>query len=201
MRSVAFPDTNPSLLSALRRRPDDGEAWDRFVRTYAPHLLQWCRRWGLQEADAHDVTQSVLMRFLRRAGNFEYDPSRRFRGWLRALTHSTWCTYAERQGRWQQGRGGDDASRRIELIAARDDLSNLIEKEYAEELLRKAMEQVSSRVEPQTWQAFWLLNKEGLSGREAAERLGMRVGSAYAASSKVRRMIREEVSRRDLSSS
>ena len=90
MTTMCFPDTSASLLSTLRRQPGDPEAWSRFVQTYGPQILQWCRRWGLQDADAHDVAQSVLIHFLRRSVSFEYDDSRRFRGWLRSLAHS-WC--------------------------------------------------------------------------------------------------------------
>jgi DNA-directed RNA polymerase specialized sigma24 family protein len=102
-----------------------------------------------------------------------------------------------REAAADQGIGGEAAGGRFDSIAARNDLSDLIEREYAQERLRGAMERVRSRVEPQTWQAFLLLNMERLSGEEAAGRLGMRLGSTYAASSKVRRLIREEVLREE----
>ena len=41
---------------------------------------------GLQPADAEDVTQDVLLRLSRALKMFTYDPSRTFRGWLRAVT-------------------------------------------------------------------------------------------------------------------
>jgi RNA polymerase sigma factor (sigma-70 family) len=190
---LRFPDTSASLLSTLKIRPVDTEAWAKFVRTYGPRILQWCRRWGLQDADAHDVTQSVLLQFLRQSGTFQYDRSRRFRGWLRTVAHASWCDFVKRRRHWNQGKGGDSSTGRIDSIAARDDLSNLFETEDARESLRQTMERIQGRVEPRTWQAFWLLNMEGLSGEEAANRLGMRLGSTYAASCKVRRLIREEL--------
>jgi RNA polymerase sigma factor (sigma-70 family) len=158
-----FPETSVTLLSTLRREPGDADAWARFVKTYGPRIVERCRHWGLQDADAHDVTQSVLLQFLRKSRSFEYDDSRRFRGWLRALAHTSWCEFVKRQRDWQQGTGGDDVGGRIDSIAARDDLSDRIEEEYARETLRQAMERIRNRVEPQTWQAFWLLNMEGLS--------------------------------------
>lgn len=191
-----FPDTSASLLSTLRRQPGDPAAWGRFVETYGPRILVWCHRWGLQEADAHDVTQTVLLQFLRRAERFEYDDSRRFRGWLRALAHSTWREYQKRRRSWDRGIGGLNALR-ANWIEGHDDLARLIEEEYAREVLRRAMGRIRDRVELQTWEAFRLLNVEGLSGEEAAVRLGMRLGSAYAASAKVRRLIREELIREE----
>jgi RNA polymerase sigma-70 factor (ECF subfamily) len=194
MTQFPFPETSASLLSNLRKRPGDPEAWSKFVRTYGPQILRWCRRWGLQDADAHDVTQDVLVYLSRRFENFEYDSTRRFRGWLRTLAHGSLCAFVKRRRQWNHGKGGDPADHAIEMIAARDDLSDLIDEEHKRESLERAMERVQARVEPQTWQAFWLLNVERLSGQEAAARLGMRLGSTYAASSKVRRLIREDVS-------
>ena len=54
--------TRTSLLLRLRQAPPDQEAWAEFVDRYGPQIHGWCRRWGLQEADAQDVTQTVLLR-------------------------------------------------------------------------------------------------------------------------------------------
>jgi RNA polymerase sigma-70 factor (ECF subfamily) len=193
MRRGDFPSTSETLLIRLRDRPGDAEAWRQFVRTYGPRILHWCRRWGLQDADARDVAQAVLIQFARQIHRFHYDPSRRFRGWLRKLTHSAWCDFVERNQDWYRLRVGGDSLACLETIAARDDLLATIEKEYDRQLLQEAMDRVRARVEPRTWQAFWLLNVERLSGKQAADELGMRLGTAFAASAKVRRMIRQEV--------
>jgi DNA-directed RNA polymerase specialized sigma24 family protein len=114
-------------------------------------------------------------------------------GLLRTLAHASWCDFVKRRRQFNEGNGGDSAAEMIEKIAARDNLSDLIDEEHKRESLQQAMERIQARVEPRTWQAFWLLNVDGLSGEEAASRLGMRLGSTYAASSKVRRLIREDL--------
>ena len=48
--------TSTSLLIRLRQAPADQAAWAEFVRRYGSRIPDWGRRWGLQEADAHDVT-------------------------------------------------------------------------------------------------------------------------------------------------
>jgi RNA polymerase sigma factor (sigma-70 family) len=146
------------------------------------------------------VTQNVMVQLSRQFGSFQYDSSRRFRGWLRVVAHASWCEFLERRRMWDQGVGGEDASNSIDSIAARDDLTDLIEKEFAHEVLNRAMLRVEVRVERQTWQAFWMMSVEGRPGQEVANRLGMKLGSTYAACSKVRRLIREET-RRDESGS
>ena len=62
MDNVRDSCTSPTLLGRLRCQPVDQAAWGEFVDRYGPRIYQWCRRWDLQEADAQDVTQTVLLR-------------------------------------------------------------------------------------------------------------------------------------------
>jgi hypothetical protein len=54
------PETSLTLLARLRDTPADQGAWGAFVARYGRKIYGWCRHWGLQEADAEDVTQVVL---------------------------------------------------------------------------------------------------------------------------------------------
>lgn len=83
--------TRPSLLLRILRIRDsaDAEAWRQFADLYARVICGYCRRRGLQDADAADVTQEVLAQAARSIRSFEYSPERgRFRGWLGTVTHS-----------------------------------------------------------------------------------------------------------------
>src|SRR3954454_2266378 len=76
------PPTRPSLLVRLRDRRD-GQAWGQFVDLYAPLVYGFVRKQGLQDADAADLTQDVLLAVANAVGRLEYDPGRgTFRGWL-----------------------------------------------------------------------------------------------------------------------
>jgi len=75
---------------ALRNDPGDQSAWSAFVDRYGPQIHAWCLRWKLQDADAQDITQMVLLKLVRHLPDFAYDPSRSFRGWLHTLTAHTW---------------------------------------------------------------------------------------------------------------
>jgi RNA polymerase sigma-70 factor (ECF subfamily) len=59
-------------------------------------------------------------------------------------------------------------------------------------LLEEAKRRGRRRAQPHRWEAFRLLAEEGLSGAEAAERLGMPVAHAFVAKSDVLRMLQEE---------
>src|SRR6516225_2567533 len=64
--------TRVSILMALRNDPRDQSAWSAFVDRYGPQIHAWCLRWKLQEADAQDVTQMVLVKLVRQLPNFTY---------------------------------------------------------------------------------------------------------------------------------
>src|ERR1051326_2589927 len=79
--------TSASLLQRLRE-PKPDTAWERFVRLYTPLLYYWGRRLGLQQDDAADLAQDVLLTLLEKLPEFSYEHN--FRGWLRTVTHNKW---------------------------------------------------------------------------------------------------------------
>ena len=198
-RGVALnlPATSAMLLARLGTGTENSDAWARFVVLYGPHILRWCRNYGLQDSDAQDVAQEVLLQISKQIGQFRYDPSKRFRGWLRAVVHSSWYAWISRSREWHHGHGDDAIYERLEAEAARDDLAARIDAEYDRELFEMACESVRRRIEPQSWEAFRLLAIEGLSGREVAERLGMKPNTSFVARFRVQRMIQEEIERLD----
>jgi RNA polymerase sigma-70 factor (ECF subfamily) len=185
--------TSTSLLGRLGRDPGDPAAWAEFVRRYGGTIYSWCLRWDLQAADAEDVTQNVLLEVSRKMRTFTYDPSRSFRGWLKTLAHAAWCDWVEGRKRPGRGSGGSDVLEVLARVEARDDLARRLEQEYDGELLEEAAARVRLRVQARTWDAFRLLAVDGLSGAEAAARLGMNVGTVFVARSKVQRMLQEEM--------
>ena len=197
MTAAREPSTQDTLVAAVCAQPFDTEAWAKFVSLYGPHVVAWCRRYGLQEADARDVSQDVLMQFMRQAARFRHDRSKKFRGYLRTITHAAWCDWVEKGRRVDEVARGEGMERILAQTPARNDLVDSLEAQYDRELLGVAMEQVRGRVEPRTWEVFQLLAVEGLSGKEVVVRTGMKLGSAFAARHKVQRMLKDAVERLD----
>jgi RNA polymerase sigma-70 factor (ECF subfamily) len=80
--------TSPSLLARLRD-PQDEAAWRAFEGRYRDLIRRYCRRRGLQTADAEDVSQLVLISMSRALPGFRYLPERgRFRDYLGRVTQN-----------------------------------------------------------------------------------------------------------------
>jgi RNA polymerase sigma-70 factor (ECF subfamily) len=185
--------TSSSLLRRVQHDVGDQTAWNDFVARYGPRIRAWCRNWRLQEADAQDVTQEVLLRLVQKLREFEYDPARSFRAWLKTVVHHAWQDFLARRGRAGLGSGDSDVWASLQSVEARDDLEKQLNDLFDREVLEEAMTRVRQRVAPHTWEAFRLLTFEGLSGSEVAPRVGMQVTMVYVAKSKVQKMLREEM--------
>jgi RNA polymerase sigma factor (sigma-70 family) len=185
--------TSVTLLGRLRQGPSDQAAWNEFVSRYEPKIFQWCLGWRLQESDARDVTQDVLLKLHGVLAKFAYDPSRSFRGWLKTLTHHAWRDLVDERKRVGIGSGDSRLGELFANIQARDDLDKHLKEEFHRELMEQAMIRVQPRVAARTWDAFRLTALEGCSGASAAAQLEMNITRVYTAKSEVKRMIREEI--------
>jgi RNA polymerase sigma-70 factor (ECF subfamily) len=183
------------LLGRLRRDPANEAAWGEFVDHYGAKIYEWCRSWRLQEADAQDVTQNVLLKLAEKMKEFTYDPARSFRAWLKTITHHAWSDFLRARQRPGLGSGDSHVADLLQNTEARADLDQRLEKEYDRELLEEAIVRVRLRVAPQTWQAFRLTALDGLSGAEAARQVPMQVAQVFVARRRVQKMLKEEIAR------
>src|SRR5262245_13873754 len=193
MSDVCNSRTRVSLLDRICHDPQDQASWNEFVARYSPKIYGWCRRWGLQEADAQDVTQTVLLQLATKMRRFAYDPTRRFRAWLKTLTQHAWSDFLADRQRVATATGDSRTMDALGSVAVRQDLEACLEEVFDLELMELATRRVRQRVEPRTWEAFRLTALDGLSGAEAAARLGMQVGAVFKAKSNVKKQLQEEI--------
>lgn len=184
--------TSITLLGKLRMQPADPDAWQEFVRRYRPRIYDYCLAFPLQPTDAEDVTQEVLCRLLKKLPTFEYDRDRSFRAWLKTVTRHVLCDFLADRSRLL-GSGDSEVVRMLESVPGREGLAQQLEEEYDRELLEEALRRARARVSVRHWEAFHWTALTGLSGAEAAARLGMLVATVYTAKCKVQKIVREEL--------
>ena len=185
--------TRISLLLRIQNDPSDQQAWAEFVQRYGPKIHAWTRQWRLQESDAEDVTQNVLLKLATKLRTFTYDPALSFRAWLRTLTQNALSDFLSERRQPAQGGGDSGMLDILETVEARADLESQLSAAFDRELLEEAMARVQARVVPHRWLAFQLTAVEGRSGAEVAARLNMKVASVYTAKNQVNKMVQEVV--------
>jgi RNA polymerase sigma-70 factor (ECF subfamily) len=188
-----FPDTRDSLLVQVRS-PENREAWDEFAQLYRPVIYRLARHRGLQDADAQDLAQRVLMAVSSAIGRWEKtDETVRFRHWLSRVTRNAIVNVLSRQPH-DRAAGGSEICELLREHPGTDPESETeIDLEYRRELYLRAARIVRSDVEPQSWRAFEVTVIEQRSVDAAAVELSLSIGSIYAARSRIMRRLREAV--------
>ena len=188
-----LPDTRYTLLARLSD-PCDVAAWTEFTQIYEDAIYRYSRSRGLQDSDARDVVQQVLLVVHRAAGKWQ--PSGRtgsFRSWLRQTARRVCLRRLRDCRRADCAVGGSSVVERLHGLA------DAVPSGQAEELDRRrwafcwAAGEVEREVEPKTWRAFWLTSIDGVPAAEAADQLGMKIGAVYAAKCRVLARIRQRI--------
>ena len=176
---MAIPETRHSLLLRLHDRADMA-AWSEFCTIYEPVVYRFAKRANLQDADAREVAQEVLLIVSRKVESFDTTANGRFRGWLSKIArHATIDLMRKRR---ERPIGGSDFVRMLASVPAIDaDASREFLAEARSQKFHWAAEQVRQSTQPATWQAFWLTAVEAMSASDAAQKLGMSVGAVYVA--------------------
>jgi RNA polymerase sigma-70 factor, ECF subfamily len=175
--------TSVTLLDRLKE--PDSPAWPRFVSLYTPLIHHWARQFGLRTDDASDLVQDVLFVTVRRLPTFEYRDGASFRGWLRTVTLNHWKRYRSVRTPLSVG----------ELAELPDpacaDSRPEEDREYAKILVTRGLELIRNEFSDASWSAFQLHVLQAMTAEETATKLGIRIGTVYAAKSRILARLRE----------
>jgi RNA polymerase sigma factor (sigma-70 family) len=186
------PDTKASLILRLPSA-DDADAWREFVSIYEPFVYRFARRGGLQDADARELVQNVLLSVARAVGRWRPDRQRgRFRTWLFRIARNQLLDVLAKQQRSIVASGGSGLFDLLNQTLTPGDDQNM-RLEHRRELLRWAAEQVKNTVNETTWNAFWMTAVQERTVETVASELGLTTGAVYIARSRVLARLRDEV--------
>lgn len=187
---MAAPETRPTLILRLRDH-DDSEAWSTFAALYGPLIANFCRRAGLQEADARDVSQEALHAVAGAVRTFDYDPSRgAFHTWLLTFVRHRLQRFFRSRQRLPEPLGsgiGEMAEENLHEPSGwqgpeEDEAWNA---DYRRIVFAWAKARVRDQVRGSTWEAFRRTALEGDDPETVAAELGLSVGAVYIAKSRV----------------
>ena len=152
-----MPDeqTSLSLLDQLSAKGDQ-QSWQRLADLYTPVLRNWLRRYELQESDADDLVQDVLVVVAREIQSFEHTGrAGAFRSWLKTIL-------IHRLRNWWRGRkyrptpsGDSDFLKQLDQFEDPNSaLSQIWNEEHDRQLTRQLLAQVEPRFSDTTREAF-----------------------------------------------
>jgi RNA polymerase sigma-70 factor (ECF subfamily) len=156
-------------------------------------VYRHCRRRGLQDADAADVTQEVLVQVARSIRTFEYRPERgRFRDWLGAVTRQKVRGWHQKRSRDIAATGGAAPNTALEHLPA-PEADTEWTADFNAQVLQVALERIRPHFAVATWQAFEKVWLDDQPAAEAARALNQPIETIYVAKSRVLKQLREEI--------
>jgi RNA polymerase sigma factor (sigma-70 family) len=192
--------TSPTLLREVSNWHNHS-AWLRFRSRYDPLLRKWCRGYSLDDDSIDEVCQRLWIELAGRMRTFRYDPNGTFRGWLRQVCRSRVLDYLRRR-RASALLGLDErddeqamVDRRFAIDSAETDQSDDEPDPLRLFLLgeaEKVQATVRAKVQPRTWDVFWLVSVRDWTVEQTAHSLGMTHAAVYEATKRVARMLCDE---------
>ena len=189
------PRTRPSLLVRLRDARDE-EAWAEFTAVYEPVIYRMTRRRGMQDADAREVVQEVLMSVVAAIDRFDTEAAGTFRGWLSRVTRNATIDRFRQLAARHETIDASGVLRKLDDAASREEVVDEFEQHRRQQLFRWAASQVRLRTGEVNWMAFWKTAVDGRPAKEVARELGINEGSVYVARCRILKRIRELVHER-----
>ena len=183
-----MPETSLTLLDRLRQ-PDQPDAWNRFARLYAPLLLEWATAQGLQNADAEDLVQTVLVKLIGQLPTYDKHAGQTFRGWLFTVCRNECHNFRTRRAT-RPLPGTDEALTTVPAPQLGDDPD---EAEYRRALFHRALQVVRVDFSPAVWTAFTRVALDGVAADSVAAELGVTANAVYLARNRVLTRVRGEL--------
>lgn len=181
--------TSISLIQRLGQQPAETD-WERFHALYKPLLMYWGQqRLGLSQHEAEDLVQEVLVHLMEKLQEFEYQPDKTFRGWLRVICLNRGRDYLRKKGRQPEALESGEMRR----LHVDDDVEFVTEQEYCQAISKQALNLMKEEFQETTWKACWLHTVDGLSANEIAQQLDISGNAVYLAKARVLKRLREEL--------
>jgi len=191
-RRVGSDSTRPSLLARLGQERDEAD-WREFEGRYRDLVLRFCRRRGLQAADAEDACQLVFLALARALPGFRYDPSRgRFRDYLARVTQNTihrLLSCPDRDLRLLENEVLDSLK-----SAPEGSPDPAFEDEWTQHHFRLALRSVRTRSQPASLEVFERL-LAGETVADVARATGMTEEAVHKVKQRVGERLRQEIER------
>ncbi|WDI42249.1 RNA polymerase sigma factor [Bremerella sp. P1] len=186
-------ETSLSLLNRLRHSPES-ESWNRLVDLYAPLIRTWLRKYDVQESDAEDLVQEVLLAVSKDVASFQHQgrPGA-FRAWLKGILVNRLRNFWRTRDRRHETDGRDNMEQRLaELESPTSELTRLWNNEHDRYVLRELLKLAKPHFAENTWMAFDRVALKGESPRDVAADLNISLNAVVTAKSRVLRRLRQE---------
>ena len=194
-------DYSATSTELLRQaQANDQTAWQQLVELYSRRMYRWCRRAGLQPADASNTVQEALQAVARKLGDFHRNqPGDTFRGWLRRITDNKIRDHFRKQGKTPDlAAGGPDSQQVLTYLAnenehapINNDTSLAATPSPHSSQLLAVIERVRADVSERDWKFFWRVAVDGQSAADVGREFGVTANTVRLVKMRMLRKLRQ----------
>jgi RNA polymerase sigma factor (sigma-70 family) len=197
-------DWLPTRTSLLRRLKqwEDQESWRDFFNTYWKLIYSAAGKAGLNDAEAQDVVQDIVIAVAKKIEDFKYDPALdSFKGWLLYLTRKRIALHYRKRERDRGGPArelaGRDFRAGLEQIADPGgmEFEAIWNEEWEKNLADAALARAKQDSNPRQFQIFSCYVLKQWPVKEVAKTLGVTVAQVYLAKHRISALVRKEAKR------
>src|ERR1041385_2194297 len=201
MNSDDYLPTRHSLLHRLKNW-EDQESWKDFFDTYWRFIYGVAVKAGLSDAEAQDVVQETVITVAKKINGFQVGRERgSFKAWLTRTTRWRIGDQFRKRARSDSSLAtpGDDGPRTAVVEQVPDPASLQLdeswEKDWEQNILEVALENLKAKVDGETYQMFHLHIIKQWPAAKVASSVGAKVPSVYFAKYKVSRLLKKKTER------
>lgn len=179
---LKYPTTSKTLLDRIAA--GDEISWDEFYSRYCGIVRDLAKFKGLDDAEADDICQQVMLQFFKQSKTFKFDPDiARFRTYFGRIITSKIANYYRRKK--------EEPVEEVEDMPTEDQNDELFLNEWRKMILKDAERELKNRVAPETFQAYELYAVQNRPVEKVAAYLDCSVNQVYQAKKRCFAMMRE----------
>ena len=188
--SLKYPTTSKTLLDKIAS--GDEISWDEFYLKYAPIVKAIAQFKGLNEVDADDICQQVMMQFFKQSKTFKFDPGiAKFRTYLGRIVSWKIIDYYRKQREKFPENLSKKLSGEVDAVPVDAELDKIYMAEWHKVIIAEAEDELRKRVSPDTFQAYQLYAVQDRPVEKVAAFLECSVNQVYQAKKRCFAMMRE----------
>lgn len=184
-----------SLSTSVLQRAmvGDQEAFRKITDLFSGLVYYWCRKQGLPEEDAKDISQEVFTTVATKLGLFRREaPNDSFRAWIRKVTRNKIVDHHRAEGTRVKPIHGEAVEiTEIPEPALVIELEDDPGRETAE-LFQRAVQLIRQEFSERDYQALWRVAVNGMPAKDVAAELGTTTNAVFIAVSRIKKRVREE---------
>jgi RNA polymerase sigma factor (sigma-70 family) len=196
MTTPDFEPTRVTLLERLRTGKDQ-TAWLEFESTYRAFIFSLILRMGIPNADAEDISQTVLTKVWQKIEDFEYNRNRgKFHNWLAAMTRNTVKDFFRTKKNFITGRDAVEYKETYDTIEQQvlPDIEHLAREEWILHITNLAWDNIKNDLHENKRDVFKYVSQE-IANADIAKKIGISETSVRVYKADVFEKMRTEINR------